>query len=83
LLFAATWLAQRPGYNDDEVRTLGWVLGLAAEGVLAAGGFLGGTLVFVYGVRVLKRGDVAPADAIVPGRVAHLPEASQLEEPRQ
>src|SRR5436190_21231508 len=68
LLFAATWLAQRPGYNDDEVRTLGWVLGLGAEVVLAAGGFIGGSLVFVYGIRVLKRPQTPIANALVPGR---------------
>src|SRR5918911_4518938 len=31
VLFALTWLAQRPGDNEDEVRTLGLVLGIAAE----------------------------------------------------
>src|ERR687887_1934874 len=51
VLFALTWLAQRPGYNDDEIRSLGLVLGLAAEGALAGGGFIGGTIVFVYGHR--------------------------------
>src|ERR671934_2976268 len=45
VLFALTWLAQRPGYNEDEVRTLGLWLGIAAEATLAVGGFLGGTLV--------------------------------------
>jgi len=68
VLFALTWLAQRPGYNDEEIRTLGLVLGLIAETVLAAGGFIGGTLVFVYGVRVLKRADEPIATALVPGR---------------
>src|ERR671936_3192185 len=42
ILFALTWLAQRPGYNDEEVRTLGLVLGIAAEAVLAVGGKIGG-----------------------------------------
>jgi uncharacterized membrane protein len=69
-LFALTWLAQRPGYVDDEVRTLALILGLLAETTLAAGGFVGGTLAFVYGVRVLKRPHTAPRDALVPGRVA-------------
>ena len=68
VLFALTWLAQRPGYNDEEVRTLGLVLGLVAETILAAGGFIGGTLVFVYGVRVLKRADEPVGVALVPGR---------------
>jgi hypothetical protein len=33
------------------------VLGLIAEGALASGGFIGGSIVFVYGNRVLKRPD--------------------------
>src|SRR5919109_2213102 len=55
VLFALTWLAQRPGYNEDEVRTLGLVLGAVAEAFLALGGNIGGANVFVYGIRVLKR----------------------------
>jgi hypothetical protein len=68
VLFALTWLAQRPGYNDEEIRTLGLILGLVAEATLAAGGFLGGTIVFVYGKRVLKRPETPVADAVIPGR---------------
>jgi hypothetical protein len=54
------------------------VLGLAAEGLLAAGGYIGGTIVFVYGVRVLKRPEVPVTDALVPGRA----EGYQPVEPR-
>lgn len=66
LLFAATWLAERPGYLDDEVRTLALVLGIAAEAMLALGGNIGGANVFVYGIRVLKREDVPVAKALNP-----------------
>jgi len=69
VLFALTWVAQRPGYVDDEIRTLGLVLGLVAEATLAVGGVLGGTLAYVYGVRVLKRPQTAPRDALIPGRL--------------
>lgn len=69
VLFAVTWLAQRPGYVDDEVRTLGLILGLVAEATLAFGGHLGGAIVFVYGYRVVKRPETPVADALVPGRV--------------
>lgn len=69
LLFVLTWLAQRPGYNDDEVRTLGLILGLAAEGTLAAGGFIGGSIVYVYGHRVLNRAETPVVDALTPGRL--------------
>jgi uncharacterized membrane protein len=67
-LFAACWIAQLEGYKDDEVTTLALVLGLGAEAALAAGGFVGGALAFVYGVRVLKRPDTPVVDALVPGR---------------
>jgi uncharacterized membrane protein len=66
VVFALCWLAQRPGYLDGQVRTLGLLLGLAAEGLLAAGGYIGGTVVFVYGTRVLNRPDARPAEALSP-----------------
>ena len=66
--FAATWLAQRPGYDDGEVTSLGLILGVAALGLLTIGGTLGGALAYVYGVRVVKR-DVPLADALIPGRL--------------
>lgn len=68
VLFAATWLALRPGYADGEVTTLGLILGIAAFGLLVIGGTLGGALAYVYGVRVVKE-DVALADALIPGRL--------------
>ncbi len=68
LLFVATWLAQRPGYDNGEIETLAWILGLGAEGLLAAGGYLGGTLVYIYGIRVLDRRDAPLRDALIPGR---------------
>jgi uncharacterized membrane protein len=68
LLFAATWIAQLDGYRDDEIETLALIFGAAAMGVLTAGGFLGGALAYVYGVRVLKQPDTAMADALIPGR---------------
>ncbi len=67
-LFVATWLAQRPGYDDGEVTTNGLILGLAAFGLLTLGGTLGGALAYVYGVRVVKQ-DVSLADALIPGRI--------------
>jgi uncharacterized membrane protein len=66
VLFALTWLAQRPGYNDDEIRTLGLVLGIVAEAFLAMGGNIGVANVFVYGIRVLKRPDTPVAKALDP-----------------
>lgn len=67
-LFAATWTAQRQGYLDAEVTTLGLILGIAAFAVLVVGGTLGGALAYVYGVRVVNA-DVPIADALIPGRL--------------
>jgi uncharacterized membrane protein len=66
VLFALTWLAQRPGYLDDEVRTLALVLGIAAEALLAVGGNIGGANVFVYGIRVLGHRDTPVSQALNP-----------------
>ena len=67
VLFALTFIAHLDGYDDGTIEALPLVLGLVALGTLAAGGYVGGTLVFVYGVRVLKREDVPVADALTPG----------------
>jgi uncharacterized membrane protein len=68
VVFAITWLLQLDGYKHDNVETGALVTGIVAELLLVAGGYLGGTLVFVYGIRVLKRRDTPVADALVPGR---------------
>jgi uncharacterized membrane protein len=52
VLFAITWLLQRPGYVHGTVKTSAWIVAIAAELLLAIGGYLGGTIVFVYGHRV-------------------------------
>jgi hypothetical protein len=54
---------------DGEITTLGLILGIVAEGVLAVGGTIGGSLAYVYGVRVLKRADAPVAEALIPGRL--------------
>jgi uncharacterized membrane protein len=66
-LFALTWLLQRPGYNHGHILTRTWIVGLIAEGVLAVGGYIGGTIVFVYGERVEGRRDAPIAEALRPG----------------
>jgi uncharacterized membrane protein len=67
-MFVATWIAQRQGYLDGNVTTLGLILGIGAFALLVIGGTLGGALAYVYGVRVIKR-DVPIADALIPGRL--------------
>ena len=83
LVFAGAWLAQRPGYNHGKIETLGLVLGLAAEALLALGGYIGGALVFAYGVRVVKRTDAPIAEALIPGRLGPTPTESQSREVSQ
>jgi uncharacterized membrane protein len=65
-LFAATWLAQLDGYKHGEVKALALVLGVVAETVLAIGGNIGGANVFVYGIRVLQRGETPARQALDP-----------------
>ena len=83
VVFALAFVTQIDGYDDGQVETLPLILGLAAEALLAVGGYIGGTIVFVYGNRVLKRPDVPVRDALTPGRAEAggrpSPIASQLE----
>jgi uncharacterized membrane protein len=67
-LFALSFIAQLDGYDDGHIETLALVAGLVGEAVLTLGGYLGGTIVFVYGVRVLKRPETPVGDALIPGR---------------
>jgi hypothetical protein len=68
MVASGTFVSQLGGYDDGEIETLPLLVGLAGEALLVAGGYLGGTIVFVYGVRVLKRPERAVGDALVPGR---------------
>ncbi len=70
VVFALAFVAHLDGYDNGEVEALALVLGLVAGGLLTAGGYIGGTVVFHYGVRVLKRPQTPVADALVPGRAA-------------
>jgi uncharacterized membrane protein len=67
-LFALTFIAQLDGYDDGSIEAVPLVLGLAALVTLATGGWIGGTMVYVYGVRVLKRENLPVSDALIPGR---------------
>jgi uncharacterized membrane protein len=51
LFGAAAWL-QWPGYRDGRVTTGGLVLALAGLVTMTAGGWYGGAVVFVHGMRV-------------------------------
>jgi uncharacterized membrane protein len=52
-LFALAAWQQHPGYVHGCVTTAGLVLSLAGLAVLTLGGWLGGSVVFVHGMRVL------------------------------
>ena len=67
VVFAVAWLLQRPGYVHGTVKPAGWIAALVGELLLAAGGYIGGTIVFVYGHRVVNRPQSTPSQALVPG----------------
>ena len=66
VLFAAAFVGQIDGYDHGHIQTLALVFGLGGEALLVAGGFLGGTIVFVYGNRVLKEPHTPVRDALRP-----------------
>lgn len=67
VVFAVAWLIQRPGYEHGVVKPGGWVAAVAGELLLAVGGYMGGTLVFVYSQRVADRPRSTVAQALIPG----------------
>ncbi|MGH3856673.1 MAG: DUF2231 domain-containing protein [Pseudonocardiaceae bacterium] len=67
-MFAGTFRLQLAGYSSGKIVTSAVTLGVISWVLLLAGGYLGGTLTFVYGVRVLKRPTAAMGDALIPGR---------------
>jgi uncharacterized membrane protein len=54
-LFALAAWRQHPGYAHGDVTTGDLVLSVAGFVVLTVGGWLGGSIVFVHGTRVLER----------------------------
>ncbi|MBV8541284.1 MAG: hypothetical protein JO268_12195, partial [Pseudonocardiales bacterium] len=70
-MFAGTFALQLPGYSSGKIIMSGLTLGVISWVLLLAGGYLGGALTFVYGVRVLNRPRAAMADALIPGRADH------------
>ena len=53
-LFGLAAILGHSGYEDRAVETLPFLLTLLGFGALTAGGWLGGTIVFVHGMRVLE-----------------------------
>lgn len=61
LLFVVAVIGQYAGYDDGRVTTAGLVFTLIGFLTLSAGGWLGGSLVFVHGMRVVGDEDTPPA----------------------
>ena len=54
------------GYTDGAVETLPFILTLAGFGLLTVGGWLGGAITFVHGMRVLNLVDEPTRKAVAP-----------------
>ena len=59
-LFALAAWRQYPGYQHGDVTTAGLAFALAGLVVLTVGGWLGGSIVFVHGTRVIDRREPSP-----------------------
>jgi uncharacterized membrane protein len=67
ILFAAAAIVGYAGYEDGEVGAGALVLVLCGFVALTAGGWLGGAIVFVHGMRVLSLSDEPSVSAVSPG----------------
>ncbi|MBD0349416.1 MAG: DUF2231 domain-containing protein [Thermoleophilia bacterium] len=66
VVFLVAAIVGHGGYVDREVTTGALLLTLAGFALLTLGGWLGGTVVFVHGMRVLGEKDRPTADAVRP-----------------
>jgi uncharacterized membrane protein len=64
MLFALAAIFQYDGYHDGSVKTAGLVFTVVGYIVMAVGGWLGGTIVFVHGMLVLAQPDIPTREAI-------------------
>jgi uncharacterized membrane protein len=67
LLFAAAAVVGYSGYDDGDIGVGALALVLSGFAALTVGGWLGGAIVFVHGMRVLSLPDEPTASAISPG----------------
>lgn len=67
VLFVVAAVLQYDGYRDGEVTTGGLLATLIGFGFLTLGGWLGGTIVFVHGMRVLELQEEPTGRAVTPG----------------
>jgi len=54
------------GWDSGEVPGAGALVAIVAEGLLTLGGWIGGTIVFVHGMRVVNRLDLPTRRALSP-----------------
>lgn len=67
VLFGVAAIVGHGAYVDGEIGTAALVLALLGFGVLTVGGWLGGSVVFVHGMRVLDLVDEPARRAAAPG----------------
>ena len=65
-VFLATIIVGKASYDDGDLTTGAFVLTLVAYGLLAFGGWVGGAIVFVHGMRVLQLVDEPASRAMAP-----------------
>ena len=82
VVFFVTAIVGHGDYLEGEVSTRSLVLTLVAFGLLTLGGWLGGTVVFVHGMRVLNLVEQPTARAITPAH-PDKERAEEGEEPEQ
>jgi uncharacterized membrane protein len=68
LLFVLAAIIGHGPYEDGEISRSALALALVGYVALTLGGWLGGTIVFVHGMRVLKLVDEPTAKAVTPGQ---------------
>jgi uncharacterized membrane protein len=85
VFFLVAAIAGHGGYVDREVTTGAFVLTLVGFGLLTLGGWLGGTIVYVHGMRVLRLREepMHRAVAPVPTPEKQAAEGSEPRDPRE
>jgi hypothetical protein len=67
LLFVLAAITGYDAYDDGDVNGLALALALVGYAFLTLGGWLGGSIVFVHGMRVLKLVEEPTSKAVTPG----------------
>jgi uncharacterized membrane protein len=67
LLFVLAAITGYGAYEDGDISTGALALALIGYGALTLGGWLGGSIVFAHGMRVLNLADEPTAKAVTPG----------------